>query len=82
MTAEDLEQVKKNPEFQPFAEFHDKLERKMKIQDSNHKMLERLKESMGKIHHELDELKKKQSEKPRASRSKMGKTGAIPVKKR
>jgi len=52
----------------------------MKIRENNRKLLERLKESMGKIHQELDELKKKQSEKPRATRSRLAKT--MPVTKK
>lgn len=65
---EDVEKMQNIPEMQGFLSFHDKLQRKMKARDMNRKMLDALKDSMGKIHKELDDLKKRQSEKPKTNK--------------
>ena len=52
----------------PFVAFYDKLQKKEKFRDSNRKVLDSLKDSMGAIYKQLDDLKKKQCQKPKVSK--------------
>ena len=74
MTPEELDVIRANEEFRDFAIFHDKLDKKTKLRDSNRRLLEHIKSSMDKVHLRLEELKKRQNEKFKIGRPRMAKT--------